>query len=56
MTDQFHFQSNLGCVGAEKKLGRVWFVVVVYHRKIRPTLLCVELGVATGNGFDIIVN
>ena len=29
---------------------------LVCGRKIRPTQLCVELGVATGNGFDITVN
>ena len=28
---------EFGSVGAEKKWGMVWFVVVVYHRKIRPT-------------------
>ena len=36
---------EFGCVGAEKKWGSVLVVVivVVYHRKIRPTLLWVEL-------------
>ena len=35
---------DFGCVGAEKKWGSVVLVVlVVYHRKIRPTQLWVEL-------------
>ena len=35
---------EFGCVGAEKKLRMVWFCgFVVYHWKIRPTQLCVEL-------------
>ena len=37
---------EFGCVGAEKKWGSVLVLVVlvvVYHRKIRPTQLWVEL-------------